>query len=71
MTDRYHTLTVVLEEDIREDDAEGLIAAIGHMRGVLDVTGVVTDLDSHMAEVRVRQELSGKVLDLARELMRP
>jgi hypothetical protein len=71
MTDRYHTLTVVLEDNIRVDDAESLMAAIRHLRGVLDVTGVVADLDSHMAEARVRRELSGKVLDLARELMKP
>jgi hypothetical protein len=71
MTDSYHTLTVVLERNIRVDDVESLMGAIRHLRGVLDVDGVVADYAAHMAEVRVRQELSAKVLDLARELMGP
>lgn len=32
MTDRFHSLTVVLEGNIREDDAESLINAILHLR---------------------------------------
>lgn len=33
MTDRFHTLTVVLEHDMRDDDAQALISAIGQLRG--------------------------------------
>ncbi len=62
MTDRYHTLTVVLERDTRTDDVEALIAAIQQMRGVLKVSGVVSDMDSHMAEERARRELGEKLL---------
>jgi len=61
MTDRYHTLSVVLEHDIREDDAEPLIAAIRQMRGVLSVTGVVANAESHMAHERARHELGSKL----------
>ena len=57
MTDRYHTLTVVLERDTRTDDAEPLIAAIGQMRGVLKVSGLVADSSTYMAEERARREL--------------
>lgn len=64
MTDRYHTLTVVLDKEIREDDAEGLIQAIGWMRGVLSVTGKVADLDSHMAVERARRELGEKLWEI-------
>jgi len=64
MTDRFHTLTVVLEHDIRDDDAQALISAIGQLRGVLSVTGVVADLDSHMARERARHELGQKLLDV-------
>ena len=64
MTDRYHTLTVVLEADIRTDDAEGLIEAIKRMRGVLSVAGEVSDLDSHMAEERARRELGQKLWEI-------
>jgi nitrate reductase NapAB chaperone NapD len=61
MTDRFHTLTVVLESDTRTDDAEALITAIEQMRGVLKVSGVVSDMDSHMAQERVRRELGEKL----------
>ena len=61
MTDRYHSLTVVLEKDMRSDDAEGLLAAIQRMRGVLSVTGEVTDVGTWMAEERARQELGTKI----------
>lgn len=61
MTDRYHTLTVVLERDTRTDDAETLIAAIAQMRGVLKVSGVVSDMTAHMAEERSRRELGEKL----------
>jgi hypothetical protein len=64
MTDRFHTLTVVLEQDIREDDAQALISAIGQLRGVLSVTGVVSDVGSHMARERARHELGQKLLDV-------
>ena len=64
MTDRYHTLTVVLERDTRTDDAKALIAAIGQMRGVLNVSGVVSDVEAHMAQERARRELGEKLLDV-------
>ena len=61
MTDRFATLTVVLERDFRDDDAESLLTAIRQMRGVLSVTGNVTDLTAHMAEERARRELGAKL----------
>ncbi|NIT79722.1 MAG: hypothetical protein GWN58_33745 [Anaerolineae bacterium] len=64
MTDRYHTLTVVLERDTREDDAEHLINAIRMMRGVRSVTGEVANMETHMAEERARHELGQKILDV-------
>jgi hypothetical protein len=39
MTDRFHSLTVVLEKDMRDDDAKSLQEAISHLRGVCMVTG--------------------------------
>jgi hypothetical protein len=64
MTDRFHTLTVVLEKDIRDDDAQRLIDAIKHMRHVLTVTGKVADLDSHMAYERARADLGEKIWEV-------
>jgi hypothetical protein len=34
MTDRYNSLTVVLDRDIREDDAEHILNAIRMIKGV-------------------------------------
>ena len=61
MTYRYNTLTVVLEHDIRNDDAAPLLTAIRQMRGVLSVTGNVTNLTSHLAEERVRHDIYQKL----------
>jgi hypothetical protein len=68
MTDRVHSLVVVLDADMRVDDAQGLIDAIRHMRNVVDVQTEVADVASMMAEARVRSEMRMKlfaVLDLA------
>ena len=68
MTDRYHTLVVVLESDIREDDAEPLMNAIRQMRQVLKVTGIVSDLNSNMAEIRAKLDCKNKLLDVINDL---
>lgn len=62
MTDRYHSLTVVLEKDMRDDDAESLINAIKMMRHVISVKGNVTDFTSLMAEERAMRHLGDKLL---------
>jgi len=62
MTDRYSTLTVALEKDIREDDAQALIDAIRMLRGVADVAGNVYDSAQWLAETRVRRDLGERVL---------
>lgn len=62
MTNRYSTLTVALEQDIREDDAQALIQAIKMLRGVADVAGNVSDASQWLAETRVRRDLGDKVL---------
>lgn len=62
MTDRFNSVTVVLEKDIRDDDAEVLLAAIRQLRGVLSVTGNVSDLSTHVAQERARHELGERLL---------
>lgn len=63
MTDRYHSFTVVLDKDIREDDAEHLMNAIRCLKGVIDVSGNVSDYDMHAAYARVRSELAQKLYE--------
>ena len=57
MTDRLHTLTVVLDHNYRDDDAESLIQAIMHFEGVCAVKGNVADPESYMAESRAKMSL--------------
>ena len=66
MTDRYHSLTVVLQKDIREDDAPAIMNAIGMIRGVAAVDGCVANVTTHMAEERARRDLAEKVLSVLR-----
>ena len=61
MTDRLHSLTVVLSENLRTDDAAPLIAAISQLKGVLSVTGIVADFSDHMAVERARHDLGTKL----------
>ncbi len=57
MTDRFHSLTVVLEENIRSDDAQELIQAIMCLRGVLEVKGNVAASEMMIATSRARMEM--------------
>jgi hypothetical protein len=61
MTDRIHSITVVLSEDMRDDDCENVIKAIGMIRGVLSAKMHVADLDSHMAYERAKADLGEKL----------
>lgn len=67
MTDRYNAVTVVLEQDMREDDAESLINAIRHLRGVISVTGNVTEVADHIAQSRARRELEQRLWEALHE----
>lgn len=57
MTDRYMALTVVLEKEIREDDAESLIIAIGMIRGVAKVIPEVSDIGVSVARITAKNEI--------------
>jgi hypothetical protein len=61
MSDRYNFLTVILEKDIKDEDAEPLIQAIKCLRGVLNVTPNVSDPTALLAEQRAKAELSAKL----------
>lgn len=62
MTDRFNSLTVVLKEDVREDDAKGIMNAIMHLKGVTSVEGGIASPGDFVAESRVRRELSEKLM---------
>lgn len=68
MTDRHAGYIVVLDEDIREDDAEHLISALKMLRGVASVQPVTADVNLSLATERVRHEYRSKVLDFLKGL---
>lgn len=55
-------LTVVLETDKHDDDAQPIINAVKQIRGVISVTGVASDVMELVAEMRVRSELGLKLM---------
>lgn len=61
MTDRIHSITLVLEENLREDDVQVLIEACKLFKSVISVEGNVADHSQHTADARARQVLGEQV----------
>jgi len=61
MTDRLKGATVVFTADIRDDDAESILNAIRMIKGVLAVTGVLSDSDDWMNRRRIQAEMRQRV----------
>jgi len=62
MTEKLKAVIVTFEKNIRVDDAEPIMKAIEHIKGVLTVKPIGANIDQDIAEDRVR-------LDLGRKLM--
>jgi len=67
MTDRLKGVVVTFDHDIREDDAEGILNAIRHIKGVASVQPEVANLEDHMARVRVRGEMVKDLVELVQK----
>lgn len=67
MSDQYSAFTVVLENNVSEEEAQALMAAIQQLKGVLSVTGKVADFTEHLAYERARRELGLKMLEVLRQ----
>lgn len=61
MTDRYNALIVVLDRDIRSDDAQPIMNAIRQIKHVLSVDGHVSDINSVAAKEAVRADLTARL----------
>ena len=70
MTDQYHSLTVALEKDTRDDNAQALIAAIEQLRGVAGVEGNVANALDFVREVRINNQLGSLISELAQAIIR-
>lgn len=69
MTDRHAGYIVVLEENIREDDAEHVINALRMVRGVQSVEPIVADHATQIALARARGELQRRLLDFHQRMV--
>lgn len=67
MTDRVSSLTIVLEQDIRIDDVQSLMAAIMHLEGVINVKANVADISQFAALSRAHSQISRKLFDVLNE----
>lgn len=67
MTDRLRGVYVAFEQDIREDDAEPLLAAIRMLRGVMAVMPDVVNPMDYVATERARRELWSKLRKVIEE----
>lgn len=61
MTDRYSGFVVTLEENMREDDAQAVLAALRMVRGVIGVEPVISNVEQVIADKRARRELGEKL----------
>jgi hypothetical protein len=61
MTDRLGGLIVTFNQDYREDDAEDIIKAISMVKGVAEVSPIVTDASDHINRTQIRLEIADKV----------
>lgn len=61
MTDRYNAVLVVLDKDIRDDDAQPLLSAIMQLKSVISVEGNVAGPVDHIAQTRATRELKLKM----------
>ncbi len=64
MTDRYNALIVVLDRDIRDDDAKAIIDAIKMIKHVQSVKGNVSDITDHVAKETAKRELIDKIWEV-------
>ena len=68
MTDRYDAFIVILERDVREDDAQATIDAIKQLRGVQDVKPHTSDFNSTIVRTRLRTEIEQKLFSVLRDI---
>jgi len=70
MTDRIRHLTVVLDQDYRDDDVQRIVDAIRMTRGVESVGLNVADADAYVARETAKSEMRQKIQNFLKTLWR-
>lgn len=63
MSDRYKGFVVTLDADMRRDDAESIIEAIGTIKGVASVNPVLADINDMIIRQRIKAKMYGYLLE--------
>lgn len=69
MTDRVRVLTVYLDQDIRTDDLEPLVAAIKQLRHVERVDPLIAPPTQQIAVMTAKMELRRELYEKLRDLL--
>ena len=64
MGDMYHSVTVVFEQNVHEEDIDAVTNAIRLFNNVLSVQPNMCKTADYFAEERVRHELGKKLIDM-------
>lgn len=64
MTDRVSAFIVILDKDMRDDDAGETLVTLRNIKHVLSVEAHVADVNAAVAESRVRNEIGLKIFNL-------
>lgn len=68
MSERFNTITVVLEDDVSEEHIDVITSAISMIRGVLSAKANQVDIESdYIAELRVKSVLRRKLFEVLRD----
>lgn len=67
MTDRYSGFIVTLRNDLRSDDVEATLNALRMVKGVIDVSPIVSDCEVSVAAIRAKNEMREKLFNFIRE----
>lgn len=68
MSEHRAGFVIALEKNISEEAAEKILEAIKLLKGVVDVTPINTDINLHIAEMRVKNDVRARLYELAAEL---
>ena len=67
MSDRINGFIVALDKEYSDTAVQQTINAIKQIKGVVDVTPNIVDPRDHIAEARVRQEMTTKIFKVLTE----
>lgn len=69
MSDRIQAFTVVLDKDIRDDDAESTLQALSMVKGVAAVFPVIAEAGDMIQRMRVRHEIRMRIYQAIEKIL--